>query len=322
MIPILSINRQFGTSRYHRLRMPVSPRSQERAVMALRWLMSPHRFLATSVVLTLSLAGADSHSRLAAQETTASEQVVGVADTPGLDPVKTEALEKSLNTRLAELNQKVTDAPGQIDLYSGRGDVLFFSGQFKQSVEDYDRMLKLKPSLADSHWRRGIALFYAGRYRDAARQFEQYHSFDNIDRENGIWRYLCQVRAFGEDHARRDLLKYEKDDREPFPSVYRLFAGKMTPGEIREQISKAEVSDGEREKRAFYAELYIGLWESVHDRPAQARQALQQATTNRWGPAAGFGPSYMWHVGRVHLNLLNRQATSAEAKRATDSNQD
>ena len=241
-------------------------------------------------------------------ESAVEEPTVPVSETSGLDRKRAAALESNLSERIKELSDQSKADPDNVDLFSARGDALFFSGEFAKSVVDYDKMLKLKPSLKDSHWRRGIALFYAGRYRDAASQFEEYHSYDNVDRENGIWRYLCQVRAYGEKYARRDLLKYEKDDREPFPAVYKLFAGELTSDEIRKQISEAKLSEGEKEKRRFYAELYIGLWESVHDRPTKARQALHQAVNNRWGPAAGFGPNYMWHVGRVHLDLLNRKA--------------
>ena len=263
------------------------------------------------VIISMKAVSADEPSA----DSSGKKQHVPVSQTPGLDREQATALESDLADRISDLSDKSKAAPENVDLYSARGDAFFFAGAFARSVADYDKMVELKPSLKDSHWRRGIALFYTGRYRDAASQFERYHSYDNVDRENGIWRYLCQVRAYGEKYARRDLLKYEKDDREPFPAVYKLFAGELTPEQIRKQIAAAEVSEGEKETRRFYAELYIGLWESVHDRPAGARQALHKAVNNRWGPAAGFGPNYMWHVGRVHLNLLNSKATTASERR-------
>ncbi|MFT5324709.1 MAG: hypothetical protein ACI8P0_002573, partial [Planctomycetaceae bacterium] len=37
-------------------------------------------------------------------------------------------------------------------------------------------------------------------------------------------------------------------------------------------------------------------------------------TANEWGPNGGYGPRYMWHVGRVHLDLLlAKQKKSAGA---------
>lgn len=199
---------------------------------------------------------------------------------------------------------------------STRADAMFFGGRFKASVKDYDRMVELDRRLDASHWRRGIAYFYAGQLEKAAGQFERYHSFDNVDRENGIWRYLCQHRAKGRDYARKGLLKYRKDDREPFPAVYKLFAGKIAPDEILKQIKAAKISPTEREKRIFYAELYIGLNEFVEGRKKSAEQHLSIAVATKWPRTAGFGPNYMWHVGRVQLDLLMKSEKRGEAAKS------
>ena len=66
-------------------------------------------------------------------------------------------------------------------------------------MADYNRIVELSPQRDASHWQRGIAYFYAKDYKSAAGQFERYHSFDNVDRENGIWRYLSQHKAYGKD---------------------------------------------------------------------------------------------------------------------------
>lgn len=227
---------------------------------------------------------------------------------PPLSAEQVAGLKISLEKSLADAQQAIEANPKEINAYSRRGDANFFLGNFDNAISDYDRMVELDDSLAKSHWRRGIALFYAGRYKDAAAQFESYHSFDQVDRENGIWRYLSQHKAHGRDKAREGLLKYAKDDREPFPSVYRLFSGAMTPEEIEEQIAAAKISKDEREKRLFYANLYIGLNYAVEGQGDAARRYLDLATRNTWGPAAGYGPNYMWHVGRVHEQLLRESA--------------
>ena len=208
----------------------------------------------------------------------------------------------------AELKLK----PDNVDLYSRRGDANFILGDFAAAVVDYDRMAELDPALDESHWRRGIAYFYAGRFPDAAGQFERYHSFDDVDRENGIWRYLSQVKSLGRDKAREGLLKYKKDDREPFPAVYQLFAGQTTPDAILQGIQRAELSAEQRQQRLFYAELYIGLNEAVEDRPESALAHLRIAAANHWAARAGYGPRYMWHVARLHATQL--QAASATGK--------
>src|SRR5204863_5187651 len=133
---------------------------------------------------------------------------------------------------------EIKGLPEDVDLYSRRGDANFFRGKFAEAVADYEKMVELKPDLDASHWRKGIACFYAQRYKDAAHQFEIYHSFDNVDRENGIWRFLSQAKSMGLTEARKGLLQYKKDDREPFPDVYRMFAGEMTGAQVLQRITE------------------------------------------------------------------------------------
>jgi lipoprotein NlpI len=207
--------------------------------------------------------------------------------------------------------------PRGIESLSRRGDAYFQLAEFRKAVADYDQMVVIDPQQDASHWRRGIALFYTGEYEKAAAQFERYHSFDNVDRENGIWRYLCQVKSSGVEEARKGLLKYEKDDREPFPDVFKLFAGTISPSEIDQRIADAKISDEQREMRRFYADLYTGLNHAVEGRDAEATTALRKAVANTWAPKASYGPRWMWHVGRVHFDLLRKAEKPAEEKGTT-----
>lgn len=225
-----------------------------------------------------------------------------------LSAARTAELEQSFQKSLDEASARITANPKALNDYSQRGDAYFFLGRFPEAVADYDKMINLDATQDTSHWRRGIALFYAGRYKDAAAQFERYHSFDQVDRENGIWRYLSQRRVHGLEKAREGLLKYQKDDRQPFPAVYKLFAGSITPDQILSEIAKADLSKTDREMRLFYAHLYIGLNYAVEDEPAKAREYLVKATQNSWGPTAGYGPNYMWQVGRLHEELLRKNS--------------
>jgi lipoprotein NlpI len=231
------------------------------------------------------------------------------ADEPPLPAARGRELQAAWERTIREASAVLEQNPRDLTAYSRRGDAYFFSGQFAAAIADYDRMVELDPSLDAAHWRRGIACFYAGRYADAAAQFERYHTFDNVDRENGIWRYLSQVKAQGKEQARAGLLKYAKDDREPFPAVYEMFAGRMSAEQILEQIARADISPAEREKRRFYADLYIGLYEWVEERPESAQRHLARAVRNSWGPQGGYGPHYMWHVARLH------EASLREAKK-------
>ena len=230
------------------------------------------------------------------------------ADEHPLSVEKRKAMDDKFDAIIARESKAIKATPKNVDSYSRRGDACFFRGRFKQAVADYEQMVVLEPQFEKKHWRRGIAYFYAQQYKKAAHQFEIYNSFDNIDRENGIWRFFSQAKAYGLKRARKGLLKYEKDDREPFPSVYQLFAEETTPAEILKQIESARIDDDEREKRLFYAHLYIGLNHAILKQPKRAEKHLKQAVANKWGPKAGFGPHYMWQVGMLHYELLRRTA--------------
>jgi lipoprotein NlpI len=232
------------------------------------------------------------------------------------NPTAEEQDRRRLESAVESLSAKIAASPEDDKLHSQRGDALFFLGRFEEAVADYDRMVELRPELDASHWRRGIAYYYAGRYADAAAQFERYHSFDDVDRENGIWRYLSQAMDKGREAARQELLKYEKDDREPFPDVYRLFAGEITPEQILSRIAEADIGKTEREKREFYAHLYIGLHLTVLQEDERALKHLEKGAANGWAPAAGYGPHFMWRVAKLHharlKNKLTPQNSSAD----------
>jgi lipoprotein NlpI len=230
----------------------------------------------------------------------------GPADDHPLPVEERTRLAREFDDAIAKWTKAIEESPKDVQAHSRRGDARFFRGEFAGALADYDRMNELEPGLAPQHWRRGIACFYAGEYGKAAAQFEAYHTHDDVDRENGIWRFLSQAKAQGVEKAREGLLKYKKDDREPFPSVYRLFGGTMTPENVLEEIRSARIEDGEREARLFYANLYIGLNWAVASKADRAEASLREAVANRWAREAGYGPSWMWQVGRLHYEAILR----------------
>jgi tetratricopeptide (TPR) repeat protein len=199
--------------------------------------------------------------------------------------------------------------PTQVSNYSRRGDAQFFSGRFEEALADYDQMLALDPQLGPSHWRRGIACWFAGEYELGAEQFGQYHTVDAVDRENGLWKFLCDARHSDIETARARMLVYESDDRASLPDVYRMYAGEMTPDELLDSIRNSGYDEADLDRRLFYAELYVGFYFWVQEDVEQAREHLDACLRTKFGREAGYGPNYMWHVAR----LGHQQLTAAEA---------
>ena len=227
-----------------------------------------------------------------------------VSDVRRVEVLNSELME-SLTTQLRGKGAIDAAAADAVDQYSARGDLQMFMGEFEKAEADYLQMVKLKPSLDASHWRLGIAMFFANHPKQAAEQFDRYNSFDKIDRENGIWRYLSHYRAFGKEEARRQLLRYEKDDRPPFKEVYRLFDGTLTASEVLQAIP-GDLQEQSRASRLFYSHLYIGMNQVVEGQAEDARASLLAATLNTWPQKAGFGPNYMWHIGRLQYLELQK----------------
>jgi lipoprotein NlpI len=206
---------------------------------------------------------------------------------------------------------RIANQPEAIDAYSRRGDARLFLGDFKGSAQDYEKMIELNPALDVSHWRLGIAYYYLSRFDKAARQFEIYHNYDNVDRENGIWRFMSQTRLKNMEVARKGLLKYEKTDRPPYPWVYSLYAGDITPEEVYRKIDEGGFPDRYKERVLFHAQLYVGIFHELHGRDKEALKHLRVAAANEYGRASG---TYMWQVARVHYDLLQAKLSKNRKK--------
>jgi lipoprotein NlpI len=239
-----------------------------------------------------------------AQTSPAQQPPTATADVPAKIQTLNQDLEAQFREQLKLLPTPSPDTPpGEaIDRHSQRGDLQMFLAQFPEAETSYRRMVELDPAIDASHWRLGIACFFAKHPQAGADQFEKYHSFDSVDRENGIWRYFCHHRASGKEKAQKQLIRYETDDRPPFREVYQLFQGTLTPEQVLKAASDAP--EAGRQSRLFYSHLYVGLNAALENQRDVAIHSLQQATLNQWPQSAGYGPRYMWHIGRLQLNLL------------------
>jgi lipoprotein NlpI len=215
----------------------------------------------------------------------------------------------TLNKQFKEQEKKaslvISENPELVRAWSNRGDMRLFLGNFEGARSDYEKMIQLDPSLEVSHWRLGIAYFYLKEYDKAARQFEIYHNYDAIDRENGIWRFMSQFKSKGLRTAREGLLIYKKDDRPPYPLLYEMFAGRLKPDEVFTEIEKVNYPENYRNRVLFHATLYVGIYlELVDGNKEMAGNLLRKAFENKYGRATG---TYMWQVARLHyFQLLAR----------------
>ena len=204
--------------------------------------------------------------------------------------------------QIAKLDDAIKAAPDSVRLYSPRGDAHLFLGHFAESVADFEKMIALDPKQDAPHWRLGIAYYFTGELAKSAKQFVKYQDYETGDRENGIWKFLADVKSLGLEPARREMLTYTRFDREPFPTLYEMFAGKKTTDELFADVKTKDLTANETVM--FFANYYGGLNEEILGHHEKALELLQKAVAGGWKSRGGSEPSYMWQVARLHYEML------------------
>ncbi|HZK79496.1 MAG TPA: hypothetical protein VFC46_00475, partial [Humisphaera sp.] len=180
--------------------------------------------------------------------------------------------------------------------YQSRGEDQFRLGHFKESVADFDKVIELKPGEAPYDWQRGISLYYAGEFDRGARQFELHKTVNPNDVENAVWHFLCVSRLHGVAEARKVLIPIQGDGRIPMMQVYDLFGGKGSEKTVMDAAEAGKVNEADRNRRLFYAHLYLGLYsESTGDKAAASKHIL---LAEKYAE-----DDYMGDVARVHATL-------------------
>jgi lipoprotein NlpI len=195
------------------------------------------------------------------------------------------------------LTAAIQKEPQLADAYYLRGRENFKLGNVKKSVADFDRYVQLEPKAESRQWERGISYYYAGEYEKGAKQFELYQTYHNQDVENSVWRYLCVAAKDGIAAAQKNMLPIESDRRVPMMEIYDLYRGKQTPEDVMKAVEVGNPGADEKNKRLFYANLYLGLWYQAADKRDLAKKHMIEAEQHKIG-------HYMWDVAHVHAELL------------------
>jgi lipoprotein NlpI len=225
-----------------------------------------------------------------------------LADTPPIPVGERTAMLEQFSADVTALNQAIDGDSRETAHYSRRGDRFLFLGNPAAAVADFERTIALDPAQDAPHWRLGIAYYFAGQFAKSAQQFTKYHAYDGVDRENGIWKFMADVKVIGLERARGAMLAYHRFDREPFPSLYEMFAGRKTTAEFLADLEKRGLTGNPRVM--FFAHYYAGINELIANRPESALPLLRKAVANTWGRTAEGGPAYMWQVARVHYESV------------------
>ena len=192
----------------------------------------------------------------------------------------------------------LTDNESQrANLRNRRGMELFFDGQVKASVEDFDAYLEENPKRAPYHWQRGLSQYYAGQFEAGRKQFEIHQEVNSNDVENAAWHFLCVARIEGVERARENFIPIEGDSRVPMKEVHQLFAGKVQPDAVLAAATDSTASELERRNHLCYAHLYLGLYfEALGDKKKSLGHMKRAAVDHKMD-------HYMGKTAQVHWKL-------------------
>lgn len=236
----------------------------------------------------------------------------------------TVAAEADLSSQLASfskqeqaLSRAIEETPQSVTLLSRRGDLRQFLGRFTAAVADYEKMIRLDPAQDAPHWRLGIAYYFSGEFEKGSKQFEKYHAYDGRDRENGVWKFLCDAQSKGLDQARSAMLVYTQFDRDPFPLIYEMLEGKISPQAL---LNRVQALGGEQNPQvSFFAVYYAGVYYDLIGEAAKGVRLVRDAV-NLFTPdtAGNGGPGYMWQVARLHAGAIEKKLSSIPSNKQTE----
>ncbi len=180
-----------------------------------------------------------------------------------------------------------------------RGTEHFFAGRIAESLQDWDRVVKMVPQQAPHHWQRGIALYYAGRYGDGVDQFEIHQTVNGTDVENAVWHFICAVRAKGGTvkNAREKMYPYAGDRRVPLKEVHALFKGTGSTEKVLAAASRDQSDKLKLRNHLCYAHLYLGLYHEALGETKKSAEHMKRAAIDYKMD------HYMGKVAQIHHDL-------------------
>jgi len=171
----------------------------------------------------------------------------------------------------------------------------FENGDVEGSLTDFDEALRVKPSIRPYLWQRGLSLYYVGSEEalaEGAHQFRDDVAVNPNDTEEAIWAFLCEAKLKGYEAARNDFLLVGRDSRPVMRAAYEAFRTGSDPSTILEAAGGDTIGHA-----AFYARLYVALWNEAHGMADDAKSAMLDSLQTRYAQSSG---DYMASLANVH----------------------
>ena len=187
----------------------------------------------------------------------------------------------------------------------------FETNDVEGAAIDFDALIEKSPGSKPYLWQRGIALYYIDEFREAEKQFRLDTKVNPNDTEEAAWAFLSQMRkgeggggdnlAASLANAREEFVELAgRDSRAVMGSVLKLYkTGDEEGKKTLESLSKKPADSTQSASDAFYASLYLGLYNEAIGNVEEARYWMKKANGTPYGQKAT--GDFMTSVARVHL---------------------
>ena len=186
----------------------------------------------------------------------------------------------------------------------------FETNDVEGAAIDFDALIEKSPGSKPYLWQRGIALYYIDEFREAEKQFRLDTKVNPNDTEEAAWAFLSQMRkgegggdnlAASLANAREEFVELAgRDSRAVMGSVLKLYkTGDEEGKKTLELLSKKPADSTQSASDAFYASLYLGLYNEAIGNVEEARYWMKKANGTPYGQKAT--GDFMTSVARVHL---------------------
>jgi lipoprotein NlpI len=224
-----------------------------------------------------------------------------------ISPEEEAAMIRKGKLMIEKLDKAIEQDPTSINLLKRRGVVQLEIGHFEAARKDFEAIIELDPTREAPLWERGIVEYFLGRWDEASDQFAKYYEVDPRDREDGLWKFLADVHRVGIDRARAEMLEYKEFDRQPFPGLYAVYAGQITPEDFTAEVHARSLNRSPLVD--FNTHYYLGLYEDLFDHREAALEHLGAAVALfNADTALDGGPGLMWQIARLQFNALRETA--------------
>lgn len=208
--------------------------------------------------------------------------------------------------RSARLAKEAAEASAEnAAVLQNAAELLYLSGEAKDSLPLFDSVVKLRPESAAHNWQRGIALCTCGDFERGAEQFKQHHDVNPDDVENSAWYFLCVAKTKGVDAAKKVVIPSRGDGRQPMMTILKLLQGEVEPEVVLQAAVAPQIAEQARPMAQFYADLYVGLY---FDSLGNAEQAIKYLKRSQQYDRSG----YMVRTAQVYLNARFPTSTTVE----------